>query len=80
MVRCRTKALLLCHFGGPLQHRHLERGDRETLYLILWGLLAVAALVPLRITTAAVNAAAVTIKICFFMGGPHVVSEFSLFV
>jgi hypothetical protein len=26
-------------------------------------------------TTAAVNAAAVTIKICFFMGGPHVVSE-----
>jgi hypothetical protein len=27
-------------------------------------------------TTAAVKAAAVTIKIRFFMGGPHVVSEF----
>ena len=34
-----TNALLLFDFGGGLQHRHLERGDRETPNLILWGLL-----------------------------------------
>jgi hypothetical protein len=31
-----TQALLFSHFGGRLQHRHLERGDRETPNLILW--------------------------------------------
>jgi hypothetical protein len=35
----RTKALLLCDFGGWLQYRHLERGDRETRSLILRDLL-----------------------------------------
>ena len=34
-----TKALSLCDFGRRLQHRHLERGDRETANLILWSLL-----------------------------------------
>jgi hypothetical protein len=37
-------------------------------------------LVPLRMTIAAVKAAAVTSKICFFMAGPHVVSEFTIFI
>ena len=67
-----TKALLLTDFGGGLQHQHLVRGDRETLNLILWSLLRVAALVPLRMTTATVRAATVTIKIFFFMGSPPV--------
>src|SRR5262245_2079182 len=28
--------LLFSHFGGGLQHRHLERRDRKTPNLILW--------------------------------------------
>src|SRR5215510_3102399 len=31
-----AQALLFSHFGGGLQHRHLERGHRETPNLILW--------------------------------------------
>src|SRR5262249_27296934 len=31
-----TQALLFSHFGGWLQHRHLEWGHRETPNLILW--------------------------------------------
>jgi hypothetical protein len=31
-----TQALLFSHFGGGLQHRHLERGDWEPPNLILW--------------------------------------------
>jgi hypothetical protein len=31
-----TQALLFSHSGGGLQHRHLERGDRETPNFILW--------------------------------------------
>jgi hypothetical protein len=34
-----TQALLFSHFGRGLQHRHLERGDRKSPNLILWGLL-----------------------------------------
>src|SRR5262245_25171720 len=34
-----TQVLLFSHSGRRLQHRHLERGDRETPNLILWGLL-----------------------------------------
>ena len=40
---------------------------------------AVAALVPLSMTTAAVKATAVTIKICFFDDRPRFGSEFSIF-
>jgi hypothetical protein len=37
-VHCRlpAQALLFSYFGGGLQHRHLERSDRETPDLILW--------------------------------------------
>src|SRR5262245_12265093 len=31
-----SRPLLFSHFGGGLQHRHLERRDRETPYLIRW--------------------------------------------
>src|SRR5262245_45736534 len=79
-VHCRltTKALLLTHFGRGLQHHHLMRSDRKTPNLILWGLWAVAALVPLRMTTAPVMAAAVTIKILVLMDRPHLGSDLNV--
>ena len=58
-----TKALLLFDFGGGLQRQHLERGDRETPNFILWGLLCSGRARSIQDD----KAAAITIKICFFM-------------